>query len=561
MREGRSRDAEVVVIGAGPVGLTAALLLADAGVRTIVLERAFKPGDLPRAISLQDESLRTLALLGVADALKAESLLDTGSRYIGLNGTLLAEAKPVPSRIGQPAKSQFDQPILEQLLFDRALEHPNLDFRLGAEATQIAHDTEGVEVTYSQHTAGDDSADAVASQKQIRAQWLIGADGGKSFTRSALGISLVGTTQPQRWLVIDLLNETRELDPYAEFHCDGKRPYVLVPGVDGRLRIEFMLFDGEDADVMTRPEHIHELVVPKFRPSLDDADVRRAAVYVAHQRIASTYREGRAFLVGDAAHLMPPFAGQGLNAGIRDAHNIAWKLIEAIRGGATDALMETYGTERRTHGASMVKISHRIGAVVMATNPVLTRVRDAAVKVVNLVPSARSFLANMRFITPPDYSDGVAIAPIEGSTTSAPEITVGRALSQPLVQDVSGEVAGLDQYLGSGWAVIGLGANPADLGGYWRGIGATHIALQRPSQGRPESQTEDVLALTEMTPTLTRGIGGAATFVVVRPDRYVAAVFTLLEEEHVIAGMRRFVDDRIRAAGQVRDSSQSHELS
>lgn len=548
------------MIGAGPVGLTAALLLADAGVRTTVLERATEPGDLPRAISLQDESLRTFAQLGIADALKAESLLDTGSRYIGLNDTLLAEAKPVPSRIGQPAKSQFDQPILEQLLFERALDHPNLDFHLGAEATQIAHDTDGVEVTYSQSTAGPNGT--VTESLRLGAQWLIGADGGKSFTRSALGISLVGTTQPQRWLVIDLLNETRALDPYAEFHCDGKRPYVLVPGVDGRLRIEFMLFDGEDAEAMTRPERIRELVVPKFRASLDETDVRRAAVYVAHQRVASTYRQGRAFLVGDAAHLMPPFAGQGLNAGIRDAHNIAWKLIEAIRGGATDALMETYEIERRTHGASMVKISHRIGAVVMATNPVLTRLRDAAVKVVNLVPSARFFLANMRFITPPDYGAGAAVAPSEDAP-SAPEVMVGRALSQPLVRDAAGAIKGLDEHLGRGWAVIGLGADPEELGPYWRGIGATHIALRRPSQGEPEHRSDGVIALTEVDRTLTRGIGGTTTFVVVRPDRYVAALFTLPEEENVIAEMRRYVDDRIRAGSTdpAREPSQSHALS
>lgn len=537
MRERRSHDTEVIVVGAGPVGLTAALLLADAGVRTTVLEKATAPGDLPRAISLQDESLRTLAQLGVADDLKAKSLLDTGSRYLGLNGRLLAEAKPVPSRIGQPAKSQFDQPVLEQLLFDRALDHPGIDFQLGAEATSIALDIDGATVEYV----------ASGETRRVSAEWLVGADGGKSFTRSELGITLVGTTQPQRWLVVDLLNETKAHDPYAEFHCDGERPYVLVPGVDGRLRIEFMLFDGEDADDMTRRENVKDLIVPKFRPSIDEADIRRAAVYVAHQRVASNYRKGRAFLVGDAAHLMPPFAGQGLNAGIRDAHNLSWKLIEAIQGGATEALMDSYETERRTHGASMVKISSRIGAVVMATNPVVTRVRDALVRVVNLFPAARSFLANMKFITPPDYSKGVAIQPDKNATVF-PNLQVGRALSQPEIEDANGHVAGLDEHLGSGWAVIGLGADPSELGDYWTGIGAKRIMLLRPSQDGPQSSDDNVATLVETTPTLTRGIGGASTFIVVRPDRYVAAVFTRSEEETVVAGMRTFVDDRLRAA-------------
>lgn len=527
---------EVAVVGAGPIGLVAALLLADAGVSVTVVEKATAPGDLPRAISLQDESFRTFEQVGVAEELKAESLLDTGSRYLGLGGTVLAQARPVPSRIGHPAKTQFDQPILEQLLFDRAVAHPDVDFLLGHEATEVVQDTDRVLLTVQ----------GPEGERRIESEWLLGADGGRSFVRSALGVQLEGTTQPQRWIVIDLLNETAEHDPYAVFHCDGERPYVLVPGMDGRLRIEFMLFDGEDADAMTTPEKIRELVRP-FRAELKDEDVRRAAVYVAHQRVAETYRRGRCFLIGDAAHLMPPFAGQGLNAGVRDATNIAWKLVEAVRGGATEALLDSYGTERRTHGAAMVKVSRRIGAVVMATNPVVTRARDLFFRGVRRVPRVHDYLANMRFISPPDYSDGVAVA--GGPALDA--IQVGRALAQPQVRtEPDAEPVGLDQVLGHGWAVLGLGADadPASLDPYFAGIGAAPVRLVGPGASTSGEVADAATAVAaEVTPTLTAGAPATPVYAVIRPDKYVAAVFTAQDQERVVTGLRRFVDDRLRA--------------
>jgi 3-(3-hydroxy-phenyl)propionate hydroxylase len=532
---------EVIVVGAGPVGLTAALLLADAGVRTTVVERSTAPGDLPRAISLQDESFRILEQIGIADDLKAESLLDTGSRYFGLDERLLAEARPVPSRLGHPAKTQFDQPVLEQLLFDRAVSHPRLEVLLGTEATELSQDAEGITLEVS----------TPDGPRVLTASWLIGADGGRSFTRSAAGIDLVGSTQPQRWIVIDLLNETTPRDPYAEFHCDGRRPYVLVPGIKGRLRLEFMLFDHEDADEMTSPAQIRELMRP-FRPELDPADVRRAAVYVAHQRVARSYRAGRVFLAGDAAHLMPPFAGQGLNAGLRDASNIAWKLVEAVQGGATDRLLDTYETERRVHGARMMVLSRRIGAVVMATNPVATRARDAVVQLLRKAPPVHDFLANMRFVTPPDYSGGVAV-PAGEDSVELPGIALGRSLGQPVVIDASGGSAGLDAHLGRGWSVIALGAEPEDLDPYFARIGATVLRLDGPGTAAPagSADPDGVIRLREERAVLTAGQPAEPVLVVVRPDRYVAAVCTPAGQARVVGVLRAHVDDRVRASRQL----------
>lgn len=521
---------DVLVIGAGPVGLTAALTLANAGVSVTVVEKASQPGDLPRAISLQDESFRILDQLGLADALKAESLLDTGSRYFGRKERLLAEAKPVASRLGHPAKTQFDQPILEQILFDAAGEHPNITMRLGSELVELTQDLDAVYATI----------DTDGEQETLVSKWLIGADGGKSFVRQRLNISLEGTTQPQRWLVVDLRNEPTQREPYAEFHCDGARPYVLVPGIDGRLRIEYMLFDNEDADAMAEPAKVRELMLP-FRNNLAPEDIRRAAVYVAHQRVAETYRVGRCFLVGDAAHLMPPFAGQGLNAGLRDSANIAWKLIDVLRGGASDALLDTYQVERKTHGAKMMKLSQRIGSVVMATNPVATRVRDTVIRGLQFLPAVHSYLANMRFVTPPSYTDGVAVT--TNSITEIPGATVGLSLSQPDVVDASGATAGLDTHLQQGWALIGLNADTTVVDPYFEALVTTRVRLQSP--GTDVTDSTDELQVAEVSATLTKDLT-APTYILVRPDRFVAAIFTQAEQSQVVTQMRTFIDDRMR---------------
>ncbi|WP_136709023.1 FAD-dependent monooxygenase [Agromyces sp. H66] len=531
---------DVIVVGGGPVGLTAALWLADGGASVTVVESQTAPGDLPRAISIADETFRIMDRLGICDELKAETLLDTGSKYFGLNDRLLAASKPLPSRTGHPAKSQFDQPVLEGLLWDRAVTHPRIDFRAGMLAVAVSQGAERVVVEV--RAPGDDDAPS----ERIQAKFLIGADGGKSFVRTAIGTRLVGSTQQERWIVVDLLNVATPRGPYAEFHGNGERPYVLVPGVKNRLRLEFMLFDGEDGDAMCAPDRIIGLCEP-IQPGVRPEDIRRAVVYVAHQRVAEHYRRGRAFLIGDAAHLMPPFSGQGLNAGLRDASNIAWKLLDVLAGRGTDALLDSYESERRTHGAKMVTVSRRTGAVVMAIGATKTRLRDAAFRAVSVVPRINDYLRNMRFITPPHYADGVA------APASSPKMplagVIGRPLGQPTVTFADGTTGGLDRALGGDWALvqIGDGAGIDARGGYWSGLGARHVRVLPAGSGIPApAEQDDVVTVVETADTVVslcgeaRAAGAGAVALLARPDKYVAAVISPGDEDRVIAALRAY---------------------
>ncbi len=533
-------DRDVIVVGGGPVGLTAALWLADGGATVSVVEAQTAPGDLPRAISIADETFRIMDHLGVCDELKAEALLDTGSTYYGLNDRLLAQAKPLPSRTGHPAKSQFDQPVLERLLWDRAVTHPRIDFRAGTIAVAVHQDSTRVAVEV--HPADRDDA----ASELIGAKYLIGADGGKSFVRGAVGTRLVGSTQQERWIVVDLLNVTTPREPYAEFHGNGERPYVLVPGIKNRLRIEFMLFEHEDGDAMCAPDRIIALCEP-IQPGVRAEDIRRAVVYVAHQRVAEHYRRGRVFLIGDAAHLMPPFSGQGLNAGLRDASNIAWKLLDVLAGRGTEALLDSYEAERRTHGAKMVTVSRRTGAVVMAVGTLRTRLRDAAFRAVGVVPRINDYLRNMRFITPPNYADGVAVPSPSRQAPLAD--AVGRPLGQPTVTFADGTAGGLDRALGGHWALvqIGDGAGIDALGSYWDGLDARRVRVLPAGRRVPAPHDEDgVVTVVERADSVVSLCGEArearagVVTLLVRPDKYVAAVITPGDEDRIIAALRTY---------------------
>ena len=232
----------------------------------------------------------------------------------------------------------------------------------------------------------------------VEADYVVACDGGASPTRERLGVRLVGSTYSERWLVVDAIVRNHGVKQIT-FTCDPRRPRVELPAVGERVRWEFMQLPGESEETLKRDETIRALVAEAAGDR--SFEIERKAVYAFHARVAEHWRRGRVFLAGDAAHLMPPFAGQGMNGGMKDASNLAWKLAAVLRGLAPDAILDTYEVERAPVVRKMVEVSRRLGAVIMPTNRIAAAARNSLFACLNLSSRFRAFIGRGGVVPPP----------------------------------------------------------------------------------------------------------------------------------------------------------------
>ncbi|MCT9143601.1 bifunctional 3-(3-hydroxy-phenyl)propionate/3-hydroxycinnamic acid hydroxylase, partial [Streptomyces violarus] len=337
-------DVPVVIVGAGPVGVTAALLLARRGVRTVVLERHHGVYPLPRAVATDDEVRRILQAAGVEAEFAAIARPARGLRLLDARHRVLAEfPRAALGAHGFPQTSMIDQPELERVLREALARTPECELRGGVEVVGVEQDYVGVEqdddgpvrVTYR-----DDMGEHL-----LRADAVLGCDGANSLTRDAIGATWRDLRFEERWTVVDLRTSLPvRCWEGVEQICDPRRPATFMRIGEDRYRWEFRLRD----DTEPTPERLRQLVAPwvDLAPGAD-FEVLRQAQYTFRARIADRWRMGRVFLLGDAAHLTPPFIGQGLCAGLRDARNLAWKLAAVLQRGADERLLDTYESERK----------------------------------------------------------------------------------------------------------------------------------------------------------------------------------------------------------------------
>jgi 3-(3-hydroxy-phenyl)propionate hydroxylase len=341
----------------------------------------------------------------------------------------------------------------------------------------------------------------------VRAAYVLGCDGGRSRVRTLLDIGMTGRSAPEAWLVADVLGDHHD-ERYGMHHADPVRPHVIVPGRDGRCRYEFLLHEGEGA-----PEDgpdfplVRRLLAP-FR-GITPAQVERAVIYRFHALIAERWRRGRVFLLGDAAHMMPPFAGQGLNSGIRDAANLCWKIAGRLAGTLRDTALDTYEQERRPHAEATVRLSERLGRIVMTTDSRLAARRDAHFDVALRDPGTRAFYEEMRYRPPYAYRTGLLV-PGQGA---------GVMIGQPRVFDLgTAKVTLLDEALGSGWRLIGVGVSTEDEPTGPPGATVARIAVDDRMPSGPGRLLVDVDGRLDTEFAAYRG-----RWVLVRPDHFVAA--------------------------------------
>lgn len=521
----------VVVVGAGPNGLTTANLLARYGVDVLLIERNETTVQEPRAVSIDDESLRTMQAIGVVDTVLSRVVLGYGSDYFSAQGSCFLRVRPTAKEYGYPRRNAFRQPVFEQQLREYFCAHA-----VNQTCSEAWFSTELIDFRQSPDAVDLVLRRADGSVSEISTSYLVACDGGRSFVREKLGIKLSGSTFRERWLILDL-EETRDHSRDTKVFCDPARPCLSLPGPDRTRRFEFMLHDGEMEPVVTSQEFTRKLLSPHGE---EDTPLRRSRVYTFHARIADRWRDGRIFLVGDAAHLTPPFAGQGMNSGIRDAHNLPWKLAAVIQGRLGPRLLDTYEQERRNHAWEMILLAMRMGKVMMPRSLWSAFVLQAAFRLLSVIPTARNYFAEMKYKPKPRFDAGF----LARRSKHGAHPLVARLFPQPEVGGADRTVL-LDEFLGNNFALVSLPHTPATLfeqlpADLWPSLKFQRVAICAPGDSVPAPS--GVASVVDIGGDFSRSMKKLPPgLILVRPDRYAAA---FLPAENLEAGVRE-VDEMI----------------
>jgi 3-(3-hydroxy-phenyl)propionate hydroxylase len=478
--------ADVIVVGLGPVGMVVAGLLGRQGLSVIGLDQALDVFHLPRAAHIDHTGLRTLQAVGCLDELLPEMIENPGIEFVGTKGERLAlipGSQPNPSNL--PASMYFHQPGFDRLLRGAVAALPTVELLVG-------HEVIGVESLADEVVVRAVAPDG--SPLELSGRYVVAADGAASPVREALGIQLADLGFHGRWLVVDLLlREPRAVLPdRAVTYCRPERPLGFVPMPGQRCRFELMLHDEEDDEAMQDPAEVARLVDGWIPPGA--AELERSAVYFFHGLIAESWRAGRVFLAGDAAHQMPPFLGQGMNSGFRDATNLSWKLGLVLQDKAADSLLATYELERKPHVGTIVEASVRIGHIVCAQDVAMTdgHTDDSE--------HAASLKRTLSFRLP--------------RLERGPLVLSGGG--QLATQAIAYDGARFDDVVGERFLVLGRDELALESGDWW----ATEVGAL---VGTPDYFPAYVPELSSMLDRLH------ADVVVVRPDRYVLAAGARLD--------------------------------
>jgi 3-(3-hydroxy-phenyl)propionate hydroxylase len=518
----------VIIVGAGPTGLAAGNLLGIMGIDTLILERNPGLSDFPKAISIDDEGLRICQAMGLHHAVMEHALLDVEAHYIS-GKRLLARVAPTGKPNGFPLISTFHQPTLEAILRNGLKRYSCVSIQFQGEVERFAQHDERVVVTVT--TPGGHPP-----SRHIECAYLLACDGGKSGIRRDLNIPMRGSTYTHKWLVNDT-EQDPDTTSAVKFFCNPDRPAVTVPAPQLRRRWEFMLLPGETEADLLQEGRANQLIRQSGGPFAPH--ITRSVVYTFHATSAATYARERIFLLGDAAHMMPPFGGQGMNCGLRDAHNLCWKLHLSLQGLAHPALLHTYSVERRQHTQRLIRLSTFLVNIVMPTSKPLALLRDTIFRVLNTIPPIRRFLSEAGIKPQPRYTRGFLLFHPAWTRLVASSITpniasipvpaasiTGKMLPQPEIVSQTGENMLLDTALGPGFALLRLHEDPqkafsslkADI---WQRLDVRFVALQNHVKHFP--------------------LRNPRLFVLVRPDRYVLGIFKEGQEDAFVARLQRYL--------------------
>lgn len=446
LRADGTTETDVLLVGLGPVGAAMANLLGRYGIQVQAIDQATEVFTAPRAIALDNEALRILQLVGVQENDFAKIAIPQVQMYSPLFGRF-ARMNTAAQIDGHPMLVTFFQPELEAVLRAKLGQYEQVKVSLGVRLDSFEEIDNRILARLR---------DGVGRTFTVAAKYLVATDGANSTVRRALGLDFKGETFAQDWLVVDAKHVPDPID-HIEFLCDPNRPtpHMVAPG--GRQRWEFMLKPGETREQMERPESVKRLLAPWA--DADSIEIERTAVYRFHARVADRFSVGRCFLAGDAAHITPPFAGQGLVAGLRDAANLSWKLAWVVRGQANPAILGSYTEERQPHAREMIGMALLMGRLVMPANRLRAFLIHGFMSLLRLVPAGRSLFEELKIKPKNTFKSGLFSRKPYPS-----KLLAGATFPQCFVRKSdSGDIVLSDEVLGQKLMIVVFGREPQSL--------------------------------------------------------------------------------------------------
>lgn len=500
---------DLALIGCGPTGATLANLLGRRGHRVAVVEQSAEICDKPRAITADQEVMRVFQECGLADAIEPMTSPHPGTDFVGIDDQVIQRFYPAPGpkQLGWEPNWMFVQPELEAVLRRGAARFEQVQALLRHRYLGHAQDADGVTLQLQRLVDG--------AAVPLRARYVVACDGGRSAVRRAVGATIEDLAFDEWWIVVDArLRRPTALPPRCAQYCRPSRPGTYIVGPGDLRRWEIKLLPGE-----TPADFEDESAIRRVLASFVDVDALelwRSAVYRFHALVLDRWRDGRVFLAGDAAHQMPPFLGQGLCAGIRDALNLAWKLDGVLRGAYPPSLLDTYQAERKPHAKAF-------GLVIGELDAAKARVRDAEMGAA--LAAGRSETVRQRFI--PALEDGLLARQADGRLWPG----AGQLFVQPLVVAADGVRRRLDDLTGACWRLVTSDARLLQqlddvARARWQALAGAALVMAAPGEaaaagascGLPDATLAPAACDTLLADWLA-GLGARA--VVVRPDHCV----------------------------------------
>jgi 3-(3-hydroxy-phenyl)propionate hydroxylase len=447
--------------------------------------------------------------------------------YFSWTGREFARIEPTSREYGHPKRNAFRQPLLEACLLEGLSRFGHVDVRLSTEL--MRHYDDGTRVNLD--------INSPTGPATLSCDWLIACDGGRSGVREALGVAMSGTTFAERWLIVDLADRADPF-PHTRTYCDPARPAIRLPGPHRTVRYEFMLFDHEKPEDVLDEARIRSWMRARV-PSDEHLWIVRKVVYTFHARMAERWKVGRVILAGDAAHLTPPFAGQGMNSGVRDAFNLAWKLAAVSKGQLAADVLDTYEVERKPHAWSLIVMALRIGRFMQPKSRLGAMAMQAALRIAGLYPPARDYVLHLKFKPKPRFGNGFFV-PRDANYG----VHAGQLFPQPAVELSDGKRVLIDELLGPGFACI-VHAQDEGAQRALSELADCELRVIRfrpaedPSVSHAESGDATVRDCEGVIARTLRDAGAVA--VILRPDRYVLAYLGAKDPAGDVARVKRML--------------------